>query len=120
MFKSNLTHQEYAIIRNICDIQIQSLLRTATGTKIQDCFTTMGIMVTQSDINQNVSELIREFDQLRMRPSRILTLEPISLSQVKHILLNYDEEFSVPDYIQGKYGLWRKMNVKDMFNPLPS
>jgi len=115
MLKANLTIEQHDIIKDICDIQIQSLLRISMEQRVKGYLDDIGISVPDKEIEDNVSSLIREFDKLRLRPNKLLSLDSICLSLVKHILFNHDKRFSKGEYGPHKCNLWAKMNVLEMF-----
>ena len=118
MLRANLTHEQHDIIKDICDIQIQSLLRISMEQRVRGYLDEVGITVPDDEIEDNVSSLIREFDKLRISPNGLLSLDSICMSLVKHILFNNDKRFSRRGLGPHKCNLWAKMNVMDMFKPI--
>ena len=76
----------------------------------------IGIAMGEQEINNSVSELIREFDKLKSTPDKVLSLDDICFSLIKHNLFNNDGRYSGKDYIDHKCNLWKKINIKDRFD----
>lgn len=115
MLKAKFTYQQQEIVKEICDIQIQSLLRLSMKNKVKKYLNEMGLYISDEEIAENVSEMIRQFDMLKLKPNCLLSLDDVYLSLVKHILTNYDEEFSSFDLVDHKRNLWVKLNINDNF-----
>lgn len=115
MIKANFTQLQHDIIRDICNVQIQSLLRVAMEKSTIDYAEQMGIKINEAYVDEAISEMLREFDKLKHDPSRVFHLSKEYISMFKHILLNYDERYSNGIYNDHKCDLWKKINTVEDF-----
>ena len=118
MLIGNLTQQQSEIIQDICNFQIQSLIRISMEQKVSEYLKNLGILANENEIANSVSELLKKFDNLKMNPNILFSLEEVCYSLVKHNLFNYDNKYSGQDYIEHKCNLWKKIIVKDQFTLL--
>lgn len=109
MLKAKLEPEQKLIIMDICDLQIQSLVRVAMDPNLNQ-------HLEPKEKEEAISELMRGFDHLKLRPHKLFSLEGSLFSLFKHCLVNNDERYSRPDLLEGKRNLWSKIIVKDDFN----
>jgi hypothetical protein len=108
MVLANFTPEQQEIIRDICDIRIQSFLRVAMDNRIN---TTIGnlIEIKDREIDEIISDYLRTFDNLKANPNILFQLDNISISLIKTELLNNDKRYSNDPYYTNKHNLWRKL-----------
>ena len=108
MIKPNLTKEQENIIKDICDLQIQSLLRVSMENGVGHYFNNCGIIIPPGVINLSISNFMAEFDSLKNAPSKVLMLHYGLLSLIKHHLFYYQDS-------EHKTNLWRKITIAEQF-----
>lgn len=113
MITVELHHIQHSIIRDICDIQIQSLLRLASDPDVPNTLRAIGVDVEDSQINYEIVKMMMDFDNLKLQPNKVLTLDNINISIIKHILLNEEQRYSRGEFPKYRANLWRKLFLRD-------
>lgn len=108
MLKPNLTKEQEDIIRNICDLQIQSLLRVSMDNGVAQFFNKVGILIPQDFINSSISNFLVEFNKIKGDPSRVLMIQTGLLSLIKHHLFYCEDN-------DHKSKLWKKITIAEEF-----
>lgn len=108
MIKANLTKEQEDIIKDICDLQIQSLLRVSMEDGVGHYFNNCGVIIPPGIINLNISNFIAEFDMLKITPSKVLMLHYGLLRLIKHHLFYYQDS-------EHKSNLYRKITIAEQF-----
>jgi hypothetical protein len=116
MLKANLTTHQHDIVRDICNLQIQSLLRVSCDNMVENQLINCGIDINKSDVSVSISNMLRVFDNLKSKPDNVFFLKKDSLSLFKHMLFHNDTRYSKGDYKKHKSGLWVKIDIAEQFS----
>lgn len=94
MVKGSISDIHKKIIQQLSKLQIESLMRIATGnTEIDLELRLIGVDCTKSDIDFVLSSALEVYDNLHSNPELINTLDADGISNLKDLLCNYEEEF---------------------------
>lgn len=115
MILVNLTSKQCDIVKDICNKQIQSLLRISSEQSVQKELIEIGICDKNLEIDVHISNMLRSFDRLKYNPGILLTLENDCLRLFKHNLFTNDNRYSSNGYKPHKSGLWVKLDMVDNF-----
>lgn len=105
MLRTTFTKPQHEIIKDVCDLQIQSFLRMTH----KELGSEWGI--AQIQIDATIAQLMMQFDKLKDNPDKLLELDRVNISLVKHILTNYEERYiHIPEDTRN---LWKKLFIYD-------
>lgn len=91
------------IIKDICDTQIQSLIRVSMSSD------TVLNQISQENRSDSVSELLKDFSKLKTNPGILFALDCDCISLFRHQLFVHDERYDIKSHKQAKSELWRKL-----------
>jgi len=86
--------------------------------RVKKYLTEVGIEMEESEIQCNISVMLKKFDKLKHNTNSLLSLDSVCLSLIKHNLLNNDKRYSVKSHKAHKSNLWKKINVSEQCSNL--
>lgn len=113
MLKATLTAEQEQIIEDICNQQIQSLIRVSMQKRVTKYLDSLGVVMPESEIQANISEMLKKFDKLKASPGILLSIDEVCLSLFKHNLINNDKRYSGKLHKSHKSNLWKKILIKE-------
>ncbi len=105
MLQANLDPYQKAIIRDICNKQVKSLLRVYKEEPMAD---------------EKITSLLISFDRLKEKPSKLLQLDSDSLSLFKHNLFNIDYSHTRLNLKDAIASLWKQIFISEYWIIKPS
>lgn len=100
MLKPNLSDKQIEIIREICNMQIQSLIRVS-------------MEINASSEEDKLGHLMRIFNKLKGSPPILLTLDSDSMSLFKHNLMHYESDDTREQENEPICKLWRQLFIAE-------
>ncbi len=107
MLKPYLQQPHIMIIQDICDDQIQSLIRVS-------------MHLEDPNEKDRVSYLLRKFNNLKMEPDDLLKLDSNSMSLFKHNLFNFESYSTRMSIRTALATIWRQLQVSEFANIRPT
>lgn len=110
MLRTQLNSQQHLIVKDICDEQIQTLIKVSMQP------------INEISLNEKangISELLISFSNLKQQPNKVFELDSDSYSLFKHSLLNNDKRYRTP-LANALCNLWEKIIVRDNFKMVMS
>lgn len=92
MLRVQLNYIEKEIVKDVCDLQIQSLMRTGFHKTAHRKIREAGVDISIEAVQEEISSMIKSFSNLRNDPERLAMLDDKETSLVIDHLFNMDEE----------------------------
>jgi hypothetical protein len=111
--KTKFTKQELKVIRKIIKIQIEALRSILNN----DCEDDVDMYAIKCGFDPKIfkeagQEDLEMYESLEKNPENFMSLSPIQMGIIRHILLNY---INKNKYAQAKNSIWRKMNILEYY-----
>lgn len=104
MLHTQLNKDQQAIIMDICDQQIQTLVKVSMNPIDH---------ISKDEKDNGISDLLKSFSKLKQEPNTVFRTDDHTYSLVKHTLVNNDKRYAI--FKDAVSNLWGKIIVKDNF-----
>lgn len=109
-YKTNLSNAQRKIILDLCDTQIESIIRIKSrGEDIEDILSDIGQFgINSEDIHEECDEFLEQLERIKANPNEFFSCNPILQSTLRSILSKIEDRY------KGKYpnalaSVWRKL-----------